>query len=117
MVSRNPAYTGKYDIKTAVPCSTASLSARADKGPEGTTKNHIRHSLRAGHCTGQGSQTVFTPQPPKSLQCTFCHWQASGLDALLDHLARHAQRPGVQVESRHLFQSLHHGPVGVEQGL
>ena len=38
MVSRNPAYTGKYDIKTAVPCSTASLSVRADKGPEGTTR-------------------------------------------------------------------------------
>ena len=63
-----------------------------------TTKNHIRHSLQAGRCTGQGSQTVFTPQPPKSLQCTFCHWQAAGLDALLDHLAGHAQRPGVQVE-------------------
>ena len=37
-LSRNPAYTGKYDIKSAVPCSTASLSVRADKGPERNNK-------------------------------------------------------------------------------
>jgi len=42
-LSRNPAYTGKYDIKSAVPCSTASLSVRADKGPEGTTNNRKRN--------------------------------------------------------------------------
>ena len=81
-----------------------------------------QRTTASGRDTAQGR--VAKQFSPQSLQrvcnilfASFCHWQASGLDALLDHLARHAQRPGVQVESCHLFQSLHHGPVGVEQRL
>ena len=61
-----------------------------------TTQRHVRQSLLVGHCRGMGSQTVFHPEPPKSLECRFCGWSAPTLDLLLDHMAQHVQRQGVQ---------------------
>lgn len=61
-----------------------------------TTQRHVRQSLSVGHCRGLGSQTVFHPEPPKSLDCSFCGWSAPTLDLLFDHMAQHVQRQGVQ---------------------
>ena len=68
MVSRNPAYTGKYDIKTAVPCSTASLSVRADKGPEGTTNNNKQQHQQT--TTPTTTPTPTPPPPPTTTTAT-----------------------------------------------